>query len=491
MITFKLPKKVTGYLYYRNRYWFAYIFAVTVVLTILATAWLYVPGGLRAAEVQSVITSGGLSLPSIAPGDIVNLPYHIIQQLSISIFGMNTLSITLPSFIIASLIAVGILLLLKTWFRQSAAIPSALIAVTLPQFIFTAQDGTPTLSLFIGLSLIVLLAASYVSLRRTPRFLWKLISFISIGLLMYVPLGFYLVLAILITTIVHPHARTVFKRLPRMQLMVGLIIFGIIISPIAYAIFVDYTVGLTLLGIPTTAIDVAANVNSIANQLFGFFSLNNSTIISPIYPLPVALLIIFGVWRIITVRYMAKSYAISFWLLFLAPCILLNPDALPALYIIAIILMAFGINLLLNKWYGLFPKNPYARVAGVILIAVMVLSIVFSNLNQYIYTYHYTPKVVENFSRDIDVLNDHMYSTDYSSTTPTLLVASEEESLYLIGEKYGGLYKVSTNPSTEASVIIVTNEAKKQIDFQGEPDRILTSKHSNNADRFYIYKFNR
>ena len=78
-----MQRRVTDYALYRWRYKIGYLFIALTILLIIAIAALYVPGGLRQGEMQSAITSGGLSLQSLDPEMVINLPYHALQRLSI------------------------------------------------------------------------------------------------------------------------------------------------------------------------------------------------------------------------------------------------------------------------------------------------------------------------------------------------------------------------------------------------------------------------
>ena len=116
-----MSRKITDYVLYRWRYILGYGVIGLTVVGLLLVAFLYAPGALSQAEMNSVVNSGNLSLASLEsfqPASVINLPYHLLQHVSLSLFGVNNLSIKLPSLILGGLSAVGMILLLQMWFRR-------------------------------------------------------------------------------------------------------------------------------------------------------------------------------------------------------------------------------------------------------------------------------------------------------------------------------------------------------------------------------------
>ncbi len=106
---------------------------------------------------------------------VANAPYYWLQSLILSTFGISVFTIKLPSLILALVSAVGLILLLRRWFKPNIAVLVSLIAISTGQFLFIAQQGTPGYS--------VHLLANYAppawGLRllggKRYRFLWKVL----------------------------------------------------------------------------------------------------------------------------------------------------------------------------------------------------------------------------------------------------------------------------------------------------------------------------
>ena len=107
-----MSRKITDYFLYRWRYIIGYGVIALTVVGLLYVAFFYAPGGLSQGEMNSVVTSGNLSfksLESFQPASIINLPYNLLQHTSLTLFGVNNLSIKLPSLLLGGLSAIGMI----------------------------------------------------------------------------------------------------------------------------------------------------------------------------------------------------------------------------------------------------------------------------------------------------------------------------------------------------------------------------------------------
>lgn len=147
-----MGKQMTDYLLYRWRYVLGYGLIGLTVIGLLIVAGLFIPGGLSQAEMHSVVSSNAsaLSLDSFQPESVINLPYHLLQHASLSLFGVSNISIKLPSLLLGLFSVVGMFLLLRMWFRENVAVLTAVIVITTGQFLFVAQSGTSSIVYLLG-----------------------------------------------------------------------------------------------------------------------------------------------------------------------------------------------------------------------------------------------------------------------------------------------------------------------------------------------------
>ncbi len=460
---------------YRQRYIIGYGLVAIGLIAVLVFVGIYSPGGISNQEMQSVIQSDSLSLQDIGSFAISNLPYHALQQLSISLFGVSNISIKLPSIILAFVAAIGIILLLRRWFKPNIGVLISLIAITTSQFLFIAQDGTPGV-MHILWPVWLLLFASLISRQSRFRTFNKIAFFITAALSLYTPLSIYILIALTIAIILHPHLRYLIRQLPRTKIVISISIAIILMIPLALSLIRTPGLGLTLLGIPTALPDIMFNLSLIGSQYFGFINPGNTTFLTPFFGLGSMLIIAIGAFSIVKNRSAAKSYVIMSWIIFLLPVILFNPGYISITFLPLVLLLAAGYSSLLAYWYGLFPRNPYARIGGLIPIVILVIVLVASGVDRNIYSYRYDPNIASNFSKDLKLL-----PTD----TRNLVVAESELPFYQVVENHNKEISVSTEPSSDT--FTATHKAKSE--FIGyEIEKIITTSSNSQSDRFYLYK---
>jgi len=466
---------VTSFYFYRWRYKIGYAIIGLFLVGMLVFAGLYAPGGISNNEVNTVIKSANISLGNIDSYAVTNLPFHLLQRASLHLFGVSNFSIKLPSLVLAALSAFGLIILLQRWFKRNVAVLGSSIAVTTGQFLFIAQSGTADI-LYIFWPVCLLLLATLIARREHPRTLWKTLFFTTVSLSLYTPLSIYALIALAIAVILHPHLRFIIRQLSRVRLMAGFIIGALALIPLLYGIIQSPVTALTILGIPTHLPNLAANMPILWQQYFGFATSSTTLLMTPVFGLGSMLIIAFGIYRLIKTLGSTQSYVILIWLVCLIPIVITSPRFTSVTFLPFVLLLCTGLDRLLVNWYGIFPRNPYARFVGLIPLVVLVGALVFSGLERYSYGYHYDPYTVANFTHDLAII---------PKDTTNLVVAPGQLPFYSVVAKYNKNLNVELQPTS--SVFTATHEAEG--DYPGYTiSRIVTSDATNDADRFYIYK---
>lgn len=466
--------KITELFLYRWRFIIGYSLVGISLIGALFFVGNYLPGSISNQEMESVIKSSSLNLSSLNSADITNLPYHLLQHASITLFGVTNLSIKLPSLLLALLSIVGIIFILRRWFKPSVGILASLVAITTGQFLFIAQDGTPTI-LFLFWPVCLLLLATLISYQKKLRLLTVLGFFITAALSMYTPLSIYLIVAFAVIMILHPHLRCLIKQVPQVPLVLGIIFTAVIITPLVVSVIGHLSLGFTLLGIPSHMPNFDSNLVSLGAEFFGFVKPGGLTIMTPFFELGSMLLIAVGIFYVIKTRVTAKNYIIMLWTACLIPLIIINPVYSSIMFLPLVLLLTAGLGTLLYYWYDLFPNNPYARIGGLIPVVIFVTVLIFSGASRFIFGYEFDPSIVTNFSNDLRII---------PADTKYLVVADSELDFYNIVSDHNHQYTVSTNPAGES--FVATHKAHQ--DFEGYTvDRIITSSLNNDSDRFYLY----
>lgn len=485
-----MGKKITDYLLYRWRFVLGYGVIGLTIASLLLLAGVFVPGGITQQEMASTVASHNLSLTSISsfdPATIINLPYNLLQLASTSIFGVTAFSIKLPSLLLAALSVFGMILLLQMWFRRNVAVLTTLLVVAAGQFLFVAQNGTPSI-VYVFWSVWLLVSAMMVSRNAKHLGLWKIGLFGTAALSLYTPLSIYILIALASAVAFHPHLRFLVRKLLKNRLKVAIAsaVALLMITPLVYAIVQDPSIGLTLLGIPAVMPDISANLMTLLQQNFNFASPNGGLIMTPIFGLGSMILIVLGVVQLFTTNYTARSYIIAAWIILLLPVFAINTQYTTIAFVPSMLLMAMGISTLLRSWYELFPRNPYARFAGLIPLTILIGGIFVAGVARYTYSYTYTPTIAINFTHDVQLLNKQLRDVDRGQTT--VVVTRDELAFYrIVAKQYTNTVVTSGEPANTAKTIIVSSAAYSSSDTN-PPNKIITDGKLKQADRFYIYK---
>lgn len=468
---------MTQYALYRWRYAIGYTLIGLVLAGLLILSALFVPNGLSEQEITSVVRSESIDFNNPASLAITHLPFYLLQNLTMSIFGANEFAIKLPALIIGFLTAIGLVLLLRRWFPPSIAVMASLIAVTTGQFLYISQSGAAGI-LFVFWPVALLLLGTQVTRAKKYRLLWKMLFAMTAAASLFSPLSVYSLLAIGITIALHPHLRAIVRKLSKIRLAFCALAALVAVAPLAYLIWLNPQLGLSLLGVPAAGtIDIMQNIQTQVAQYFFFAAPSATTVMTPVFGLGTMLLIGLGFWRLWRTRETTRSYLIIIWIVCLLPALLLNPRFTSIVFLPAVLLLAAGLTSLISYWYRLFPLNPYARVAGLLPIGILVFTLILTGVDRFAYGYHYSPNIASNFSRDLDLL---------PKGDQTLIVSASEAPFYQAVAHYN--QDLTVVEKTDATEFLTTREGRSLAPDGYRVTEIITNPFNNEADRFYRYQ---
>ncbi|RWZ78699.1 MAG: hypothetical protein EOT05_03045 [Candidatus Microsaccharimonas sossegonensis] len=470
-------KEISQFFIYRWRYVIGYTIFGALLTGLLIFAGLYVPGGISPEEIRATVRSDSLSFSNPTTFAITSLPFYMFQKLIFYFFGVTEFSIKLPALIIALLSAVGLFFLLRRWYKTNIVVLTSLIAITTGQFLFIAQNGTPGI-LFVFWPIVLLTLGTQVTRAKKARFFWK-ISFASAAALsLYTPLSIYPLLATVLVVMLHPHLRIIVRRLSKLKITVSIVLAAMLVTPLVYLISIQPQLGLNLLGAPAVwPPDIGANVVTLLQQFFLFWEPSTGTLMTPVFGFGSILIIGLGIYRLVLTRDTTRSYLIIVWLLFLIPVLLINPIFTSVTFVPSVLLLAAGLTSLIGYWYRLFPLNPYARIAGLIPIVILVSTLIGSGLDRYLYGYHYAPSTAANFSNDLQLI---------PKNTRNLVVSNDELAFYQAVARHQSGVSVTT--TAQSDQFVATRAAREDVPSAYAITRIITTTYSNNSDRLYVYK---
>lgn len=470
-------RDISKFFIYRWRYIVGYSVIGLLLAGLLIFAGLYVPGAISPEEMRATIRSDSISLSDPSTLAMTSLPFYLLQATIFHFFGIYDFTIKLPSLILALFSAIGLILLLRRWFKPNIAVLTSLIAITTGQFLFIAQNGTPGI-MYVFWPILLLALGTQVTRAKKGRLFWKVSFAIAVALSLYTPLSIYPLIAILLAVALHPHLRTIVRRLSRTKVIISLFAFGVFIAPLVYIIVTKPQLGLSLLGLPSSwPPNIAENITTLVQQYFLFWEPSATTLMTPVFGLGSVLIIGLGLYRLILTRDTTRSYLVIMWLLCLIPVLIINPSFTSVTLIPSVLLLAAGLTSLITYWYRLFPFNPYARITGLVPIVILVIALIGTGVNRYVYGYHYAPSTASNFSNDLTLI---------PKDTANIVVAHDELAFYqAVAHHHEGL-GVTTLPATNE--FVATRKAHKEMPKGYEITKIITTSYSNESDRFYVYK---
>lgn len=462
---------------YRYRYIVGYIAFGILLLALLLLAIDQAPRGLSQEEMNSAVTSVNVNVFHPIATNVVDAPYHLLQKVSIQYLGLSSIAIKLPSIVLGAIMGVGIVLMLQKWFRKNVALITALIIVTSVGFLSLGRMGTPMIMTAFW-TVLLLLGATHVLHAEKHRFMWKLFCFIAIALLAYSPFGIYPLLVMVIAGIIHPHVRHRLKQGKAWQHAIALFAVFVVISPLLVSIIYKPSIALELLGADKFSefqvSQLAPNAIHVTGTLFNFTRNTSDVIATPMFGIATTALLIFGLLKLFTAAYSARSYMIFIWSVALIPILLLRPDMVPLVIIPATLILAIGIETLIRQWYDIFPRNPYARIAALIPLTILLVSIVGINMERYFYGHHYSP-LASSFHDELPAVRSNLESHQLGKTRPvTISVPRSQVGFYDLLRREYPKVSVNSNPTNIKPPLFVLDDTTPQVAGRF-PTRIVTN----------------
>lgn len=489
---------MTDFYLYRHRFTIGYWLIAISLLLLLAVVTLYAPGGIASGEIKSVVLGSHISAQSLLgqqADTIAHLPYLALQALSVNTLGLNAISIKLPSLILAVLSVAAFFGLMRLWFRRNVAVITTIILVTTGHFLLISQLGTVKIT-YLFFNLVLLFSVSMMTQATKFRPAWLILTAVIAALSLYAPLEFYIVIGLLVISLVHPHARFIVLKQPWWSLVIAIIAFIGLSMPLVLGLIAHPDLLPHFAGIRDDVGGVTiGHAQNIIAQYIGFTTPDSGEAITPAYGVGIIALAGIGFYRMIRTKYTAKSYIISFWLLLLVPLVIFIPTTITFSFVPIMLLVAFAVNYLIKSWYGLFPRNPYARLLGLVPLAILVISLSISNVSRFVYGYHYDPSASTAFTQDLRLLDSTVHSETILMANDVTIVVPRDQvafyQLYAIRLTSDTRFVVTDNfnsARTKPVQVIIVAGSLNTTSVQ-PPLEVVTTDTAAHADRFYVYSY--
>lgn len=470
---------------YKFRYLLGYGFIIILLLFIVGADAGVVPNGLSQAEMQQAVASMSMHL-SFDMSWTINGIYNFIQKLSVEAFGLSRLSLIVPSLIFGIGTIIIFALTMRHWFRDSVAVVVTVITMSSIQFITMLHSATPDIMLPFW-TMLLLYGAVKLLVKREKAFHWKLlVALASIGLL-YTPFGIYPLIAIFGSAFFHPHVRSRFRHIKRVRLFTLATIMAIGVFPLGIYIAIHPQQIASLTGLDIMRSEFT-NLRAHVAQIYDTY-LNvtksgfSGTQVVPIFNLATMALALLGFLKCARDRFMARSYVLLAWSGVTILTTLLMPNVIVLTFVPLALLVAIGIETLIVEWYHLFPRNPYARVAGLIPLTILFLGIGSGNISHYFDTHRHMANPY--FSQSLTAIQDAL--TIEGDHAVTLVTTEGDVAFYsILKQQHSYLTVTSTLPDQlKAPTFVLPNVGAT---YAGTPSRIITSDRSDDAVILRVYR---
>ncbi len=470
------PSVLREVLLYRYRYQTGIIVFLIVLLGLLFLRLDTAPTGISQEEMNSAVMSATFQPVFPITSSLVDLPYRLLQKVSLSVFGVSEMSLIAPSLLLGAVTGAAFIMMVRRWFRMNVALITSLIFVSSAAFLTVARTGTPMIMTTFWLSIILLAVTNILHPEGRSR-IWLLVLLVALPLSLYTPLMIYPLLAIGIAGVLHPHVRFMVKKMAVWKYIAAVMVVIALLLPLGAWLVSNPSGARELVGVPTTMPTwngLLFNAKVIVKSFLSIGTAVIGTIPQPIFGATSLIIITLGFFKTVADRHSARSYMLLIWTGFFVPIVLLNPDKILICLVPAYLFMAVGVETLIREWYKLFPLNPYARMAGFVPLVILLGGIMISNSAQYFYGHFYgTPNVA--YKRQLHVTRQVLDSTKPETTVHIVPTSQEVAFFDLLRRDYKNVVIHSSLSDKPDGAVVVHSGASYAPNVLGYPDRIETS----------------
>ncbi|MBR3052172.1 glycosyltransferase family 39 protein [Candidatus Saccharibacteria bacterium] len=463
---------------YRYRFVIGYLILGAAFIAFLATLPLFAQTGLSEAEMDSATSSYYLGKGGILNGDLVDLPYRLLQKLSIMAFGLTAYSVKLPSILVGLMLGLMLILLLNRWFKSNVSLLASCLMVLSTPFLFLAGSGTPLIMIVFWPTLLLWLGSKIQGEKR-PKPLYSFMFAIAMLLAIFTPFMIYFAIFCVLFVVFQPHLRFIVKNLPKLPLFLIILIIIGGFTMLGFSIAHHPEVIRQLLATESFEFtNFWSNLSKGFAPLFAWHGNTESALLSPLLSLPIFALALIGLLSTTKGFFASRNSIATVLLVF---CVLItgfNPDAVIFFILPFSILTAHGIKYLLEKWYGLFPENPYARISALLPLTVLFGIMIIPGLMQYIYGYRYNPNTATYFNDNLQIIAKNL--------SDETLVVSDHYDFYKILEAKSTI-KITNKIESASDIAVLGRLTETEGNYT--ISRIITSPMRDNSDIIYLYTY--
>lgn len=359
--------------------------------------------GFSQVEIDSV---NGSTIASIKDNP-VNAPFRLLQLTSTNVFGLNGWGVRLPSILFGATSILCLFIFLRKLYGEKIAIMGSLLAGLSSFFLIYARLGTPAIALTWSIASLLAIGSVMMTTQKVKSTHILLASVLG-SVVIYFPFGWFWLLLILlakpkemIRTLREGNNFALIGFLAIITLALVPLVFALITSPSIAKDFVLWSGDLP---------KFSEFVKNILRVLLAPFwrdtILNPTTHLGnlPLLDVFSSSMVILGGLTLLFKPTLARTRVLIIILIVSTLAISLTQDrSVYAMLIIPLaVLGAVGLHRLLEEWYGLFPKNPFARVGALIPVALVLTMAVYYQLHRTFVAWPKNPEVKAAYNQRFD-----------------------------------------------------------------------------------------
>lgn len=337
----------------------------------------------------------------------LNFPYKALVFVLASIGHLNNLIVTRTAAAICSVITVGVFFsITRSWYGFRVGFLSTVLFASSSGFLHFARLGTPQI-----LQTGILMLIGILIWHRKQRTHRKLLTYLVVAmfaLLCYVPGMIWF--EIIAVAMLHKRALNYLQQNALIHQAAWLGASLVLVLPLLAAIALHPHLLLPVLGIPTNLASVA---HLPLNLLHTVLSLGVRSDGSPLLwvghtPLLDAMELILGALGVYYYIYQERS--LRSWSLATAGIVSLVLVSLgggvsfACIIPVAYLIISGGLHHFLGEWLAVFPRNPIARGAGILVVCCMLFFSVLYQLRSYYVAWPHSTSTRQTFDIEANLL---------------------------------------------------------------------------------------
>lgn len=446
-------------------------------MTVLTALW-FGPQGYTTGDYAAIQKSAEIGRV-VREGDVSNLWFHLIQQAGLNLFGEVGARLVTLLFAAATVgLLVSVIYMLVH--RHASMLAGLLMVGSLP-FVSMATSLQPVIMLaFWPLALMAIALNLLRRQRKGARIFWWLTFIIAATLAMFTPLMWLVLGLMMVASFFHPHARHSIRVLGWWRVF-GIIPLATIVCLVGFTWWRDGSVA-QLVGVSRSfSLDVLmVNARLAVDAVIGRGITMAGGVMYPLMSFGVGALALLGLIKMVSHKHALRSYFLGLGVLLGGLMSIVAPSFLIIEFVFLMLAAGVGLQALIDEWYGFFPFNPYARIFGLIPLALFVGVVVATDVMHIFQVNQYSASAVRQ--RDEGIVAARSLVTTPSTGAVTIVVPQQKFHLYRFA--FDQTVRVTTSFSPDPTRTILVDP---EVGDYGVPKKMLTNDNAQDGLEFRVY----